>query len=244
MCNNGKKIILISADLFLKGSATWDDESKDKVEGIFQSLHSAFFAHGQTDIGLNSSAAIDYETSVKINRKPIYEIANEDKSILHRILHAFTEGKRLDRARTDSVMFQKVINTTWAAAEMMRNLRQKTLSKLQQFVGFHLLSLNASKPLVDMFGQLGIASACTTMRLKEATSSKEKMKEKLGWDPKIHKHDFIMSTYDNAGWRVRGGSVGYKQYVLIQTLKIPKEKLQDLRIYPKDPEKPNDGICK
>ena len=76
-------------------------------------------------------------------------------------------------------MFQKVINTTWAAAEMMRNLKQKTLSKLQQFVGFHLLSLNASKPLVDMFGQLGIASACTTTRLKEATSSKEKMKESL-----------------------------------------------------------------
>ena len=75
MCNNGKKIILISADLFLKGSATWDDESKDKVEGIFQSLHSAFFAHGQTDIGLNSSAVIDYETSVKINRKPIYKFA-------------------------------------------------------------------------------------------------------------------------------------------------------------------------
>ena len=93
---------------------------------------------------------------MKINRKPIYEIANEDKLILHRILHAFTEGKRLHRARTDSVMFQKVINTTcWAAAEMMRNLRQKTLSKLQQFVGFHLLSLDASKPLVDMFGQLG-----------------------------------------------------------------------------------------
>ena len=77
-------------------------------------------------------------------------------------------------------MFQKVINTTWAAAEMLRNLKQKTLPKLQQFLGFHLLSLNASKSRVDMFGQLGISSACTTMRLKEATSSKGKMKEKLG----------------------------------------------------------------
>ena len=167
ICTDGKKIKSISADLFLKGSATWDDESKDKLEAIFQTLHSAFFAHGQTDIGLTSSAAIDYEASTKINRKPIYEIANEDKSILHRILHALTEGKRLDSARTDSVRFQKVVNTTWAATKMLRNLKQRNLPTLQQFVGFHLLSSNASKLLVELFGQLGISSACTTMRLKD-----------------------------------------------------------------------------
>jgi hypothetical protein len=51
------------------------------------------------------------------------------------------------------------------------------------------------------------------MRLKEATSSKEKMEDKLGWDPKIHKHKFIMSTYDNAGWRVWGGCFCWIQTV-------------------------------
>ena len=176
------------------------------------------------------------------DKKPVFEatlpgLAEETRDyVLDRIIFALAMGQTFESAAADraadngrTIDFQKIINATYTAAEILRRLNQMELPDLQTFVGYQAMAQNATKPLRELLHQIGISGALTTVRMNDVKAMERKVKQ--GWDAAKQKHSLVILAFDNVGFRIRGGSAGYKQYIVMQLLAQGREDILEMGGY-------------
>ena len=117
----------------------------------------------------------------------------------------------------------------YTGVEQMMRLGTSYPGVLQSVIQRLLSVEQASTVITSTLCKLRISSSRERMRLEDITNVKNQLIK--GWDMSGRKYGLIFVMYDNLGFKIRGASAGYDQYIVIAVLFISPKQLQEIGFY-------------
>ena len=151
--------IIISEIDCEKPPEEWGKSSIDNLILIFKFLNTMLVANA-FDAGGD-----DLETYVD-TRKDI-ELGSTSFSVLHRCVHAFATGYTIGEEPNDGAKWRNLRATSFAASDMIRNLKFGTSGKFKKFIARQLFANGVPQGLWKILAKFGVAPGiAASKRLK------------------------------------------------------------------------------
>jgi hypothetical protein len=222
----------------------WGEDQLHLLEALFQHFHHMLITHDDQRqlVDINPHCATPTAQGLR-------SLASDDYSPLHRMVFMMAYGQPL---RTFTPFdphapgFQKLVMTTFAAADIIRHVRSPTKNQgvVKAGVSSLLRAFGVSKDVYSILNELGVSSSYQTVRRDNLKQYARKLTEGGGGVGQLNFSKFchIGNHFDNCGFFKSGNAdrVGYLQTTLFFFVITEKLDMRKWGIYsdPKNPDVP------
>ena len=198
---------VILVEMSRDGLELWSNFNKEAIESVFVLLHSFFCTgkHGFTD-------TCPQPLAITSRIETINQITTADKSTLHKCVYALSTGERLCEAPNSSTRQKKVVNTTFAATNIIWNMKSTTPDVLKTLVGNQLLVHNVSQSVHRTLNMFGLSTGNKREQCHDIRDGENKLV--TGFITSGKRHDLLILVYDNIGFS-NCRKVGYEQFTAL-----------------------------
>jgi hypothetical protein len=213
----------------------WDENQIHLLEDICQNLHSMLITNDK------ERSRVNIDPSSMPTPEGFRALAINDYSPLCRMIFILGYGERLAHytpCDPEAENWKRVLTTSFAAADLIRHLRQEGSSGVVKTVTTALAkAFSIPKDFLIHLNEIGVSKSYQTIRRKGYKDFAQKLLE--GSNSMGERHDHLTNLFDNVGFFQGGNAdrVGYLQSTLQVIAVTPAEELVKLGIYP-DRNKP------
>jgi hypothetical protein len=185
----------------------WDENQIHLLEDIFQNLHSMLITNDK------ERSRVNIDPSRAPTPEAFRALLINDYSPLCRMIFILGYGERLadyTPCDTEAENWKRVLTTSFAAADLIRHLRQEGSSGVVKTVTTALAkAFSIPKDFLLYLNEIGVSKSYQTIRRNGQKDFAKKLLE--GSSFRVKRHDHLTNLFDNVGFFQGGNAdrVGY-----------------------------------